>query len=88
MESLLHQDYLELREIILIGSPIDTTSEALEGIYDRRLVVQEIETPPGIRDANFKRDFGIRESSSDLVALVDSDMVRLTRLDEPRSEGA
>jgi putative flippase GtrA/glycosyltransferase involved in cell wall biosynthesis len=73
--SLLHQDYPELREIILIGSPIDNTWEGLEGIRDWRLIVQEVEAPPGIRDANFKRDVGIRESSSKLVALVDSDMV-------------
>ena len=75
VESLLRQDYPELREIILIGSPADTTWDGLEGIHDRRLMVQEVAAPPGIRDANFKRDVGIRESSSDLVALVDSDMV-------------
>jgi len=75
VESLLRQDYPELREIILIGSPVDATWEGLEGIHDRRLKIQEVEAPPGIRDANFKRDFGIRESSSRLVALVDSDIV-------------
>ena len=75
VESLLRQDYRALRQIILIGSPIDTTWEGLEGIYDRRLVIQEVLAPPGTHDANFKRDFGIRESSSEIVSLVDSGMV-------------
>jgi glycosyltransferase involved in cell wall biosynthesis/putative flippase GtrA len=75
VESLLGQDYPELREIILIGSPIDTTWEAIADIRDRRLAIQEVEAPQGVRDANFKRDVGIRESSSELVSLIDSDMV-------------
>ena len=35
----------------------------------------ETPTPPGIRDANFKRDLGIRQTSGVLVSLIDSDMV-------------
>jgi putative flippase GtrA/GT2 family glycosyltransferase len=75
VESLLRQNYPELREIILIGSPQDTTWQALRGITDRRLVTFEAEAPPGVRDANFKRHLGVRATSGALVALVDSDMV-------------
>src|SRR5258708_29519245 len=35
----------------------------------------ELVTPPGVRDANFKRDYGITRAASELVALVDSDVV-------------
>ena len=35
----------------------------------------ELETPPGVRDANFKRDAAVRMTSADLIALVDSDIV-------------
>ncbi len=75
VDSLLGQNYPNLREVILIGSPVDTTWDALTGIRDRRLVVLEVATPRGIRDANFKRDLGIRRSLGEFVALVDSDMV-------------
>jgi putative flippase GtrA/GT2 family glycosyltransferase len=75
VESLLRQNYPELREILLIGSPDDTTWQALQGIDDPRLICYETETPPGIRDANFKRNLGVRATSGALVALVDSDMV-------------
>lgn len=75
VESLLGQNYPELREIFLIGSPGDSTWRALEGIDDPRLILYETETPPGIRDANFKRHLGVRATSGALVALVDSDMV-------------
>jgi putative flippase GtrA/glycosyltransferase involved in cell wall biosynthesis len=73
--SVLGQDYPLLRELILVGSPGDSTWSALRDIDDPRLFVIETETPPGIRDANFKRDLGIRRSSGDLVSLIDSDMV-------------
>lgn len=75
VESLLRQNYPELREIILIGSPQDTTWQGLQGITDRRLITFEAEAPPGIRDANYKRHLGVRATSGALVALVDSDMV-------------
>ena len=75
VDSLLAQDYPELREIILVGSPDDSTWQAVTDVSDRRLVILETKAPPGIRDANFKRDYGIRTASSDLVSLVDSDMV-------------
>ncbi|HEX4089384.1 MAG TPA: glycosyltransferase [Trebonia sp.] len=75
VESILHQDYPMLRELILVGSPGDSTWSALRGIDDPRLFAIETETPPGIRDANFKRDLGIRQTSGDLVSLIDSDMV-------------
>ena len=55
--------------------PGDSTWSALWDVDDPRLLVMETETPPGIRDANFKRDLGIRRSSGDLVSLIDSDMV-------------
>ncbi len=73
--SLLDQDYQRLREIILIGSPGDPTFDALGGLRDERLICREVAAPPGIRDANFKRDAGVRMSTSELVALVDSDIV-------------
>ena len=75
VESVLSQDYPLLRELILVGSPNESTWSALSGLQDPRLVAIEVETPPGIRDANFKRDLGVRETSGDLVSLIDSDMV-------------
>src|SRR4029077_9986291 len=75
VRSLLDQDYPGLAQIILIGSPGDTTWKGLAGIADRRLVTLEIETPPGLRDANFKRNAGIRGATGDLISLVDSDIV-------------
>jgi len=75
VDSILHQDYPLLRELILVGSPGDSTWSALRDVDDPRLFVTETETPPGIRDANFKRDLGIRQTSGDLVSLIDSDMV-------------
>jgi putative flippase GtrA len=75
VESVLAQDCPLLRELILVGSPGDSTWPALRGIADPRLFMTETETPPGIRDANFKRHLGILQTTGDLVALVDSDMV-------------
>jgi cellulose synthase (UDP-forming) len=75
VESVLRQDYRALRQIILVGSPIDTTWKGLECIYDRRLLIQEVAAPSGTLDLDFKRDFGIRQSSSEIVSLVDSGMV-------------
>ena len=75
VESILDQDYPVLHELILVGSPGDSTWSALRGIDDRRVFIHETETPAGIRDANFKRHLGITESSCELVALIDSDMV-------------
>src|SRR6185437_13825208 len=75
VRSLLAQDYQGLAQIILVGSPGDSTWEGLTGIDDRRLVTMEIETPPGLRDANFKRNAGIRGATGDLISLVDSDIV-------------
>ena len=75
VDSILRQDYPALRELILVGSPADPTWAALRDVDDPRLFVTETQTPPGIRDANFKRDLGIRMTSGDLVSLIDSDMV-------------
>jgi GT2 family glycosyltransferase len=75
VRSLLDQDYPALAQIILVGSPGDSTLAGLAGINDRRLVTIELQTPPGLRDANYKRDAGISAASSDLIALVDSDVV-------------
>ena len=87
VDSLIVQNYPELREIILIGSPGDSTWEALDGVLDPRVFIIETETPPGIRDANFKRDLGIRETTTDLVSLVDSEHGPAVRLAEPCSNG-
>ncbi len=75
VQSLLHQDYPGLDEIMLVGSPKDHTWDGLAGIDDPRLTTWEIETPPGVRDANFKRNAAIRNTSCDLISLVDSDIV-------------
>jgi putative flippase GtrA/GT2 family glycosyltransferase len=75
VQSLLHQDYPGLDEIMLVGSPGDHTWDGLAGIDDPRLTTWEIETPPGVRDANFKRNAAIRKTSCDLISLVDSDIV-------------
>jgi glycosyltransferase involved in cell wall biosynthesis/putative flippase GtrA len=75
IQSLLDQDYAHLEEIILIGSPDDTTWNGLEGIDDPRLTLIERAAPPGVRDANFKRDTAIKMTRGELVALVDSDIV-------------
>lgn len=75
VQSLLDQDYAHLEEIILIGSPDDTTWDGLAGIDDPRLTLIERAAPPGVRDANFKRDTAIKMTKSELVALVDSDVV-------------
>ena len=73
--SLLDQDYPGLSEIVLIGSPGDSTWKGLAGISHPRLTMWELETPPGVRDANFKRDAAVKMTSGDLIALVDSDIV-------------
>jgi putative flippase GtrA/GT2 family glycosyltransferase len=75
VQSLLDQDYPHLHEIVVIGSPGDSTWKGLTNIVDPRLVLWEQETPPGIRDANFKRDVGVRMTAGELIALVDSDVV-------------
>ena len=75
VRSLLDQNYPHLQEIILIGSPGDDTWDGLAGLDDPRLAIYELETPPGVRDANYKRDAAIRGTSGDLIALVDSDIV-------------
>jgi GT2 family glycosyltransferase/putative flippase GtrA len=75
VESLLDQDYAHLEQIIVVGSPDDTTWAGLIDIDDPRLTLIERAAPPGVRDANFKRDAGIKMTSTELVALVDSDIV-------------
>ena len=75
VQSLLNQDYPGLQEIMLIGSPGDSTWNGLADFAHPRLSMWELETPPGVRDANFKRDAAVRMTSGDLIALVDSDIV-------------
>jgi putative flippase GtrA len=75
VRSLLDQDYSQLSDIILIGSVGDRTWSGLAGLSDPRLAIYETETPPGVRDANFKRDAAIKMASGDLIALIDSDIV-------------
>lgn len=75
VESLLGQDYSALTEVILVGSTGDTTWRALHGIDDSRLSVLEQEPTAGRRDPNIKRDKGVRHSTGQLIALVDSDIV-------------
>jgi succinoglycan biosynthesis protein ExoA len=75
VDSILRQDYPLLRELILVGSPGDSTWSALRDVGDPRLMIIETEPPPGIRDANFKRNLGIWRTCGDLISLIDSDMV-------------
>ena len=75
VQSLLDQDYPGLREIMLVGSPGDSTWKGLAGVAHPRLTLWELKTPPGVRDANFKRDAAVRMTSGELIALVDSDIV-------------
>ena len=75
VQSLIDQEYPHLCEIILIGSSGDRTWDGLIGISDPRLTIMEVEAPPGLRDANFKRNAGIEHSGAELIALVDSDIV-------------
>jgi 4-amino-4-deoxy-L-arabinose transferase-like glycosyltransferase/glycosyltransferase involved in cell wall biosynthesis/putative flippase GtrA len=76
VDSLLSQDYPELQEVILVGSPQDSTWTPLLAVADPRLtIVEVISVPAGERDANYKRDFGIQQASGEVIALVDSDIV-------------
>jgi putative flippase GtrA len=75
VQSLLDQTYPALVEVMLVGSPDDTTWSGLTEIDDPRVLMLELATPAGVRDANFKRDYGIKRAAGDLVALLDSDMV-------------
>jgi 4-amino-4-deoxy-L-arabinose transferase-like glycosyltransferase/glycosyltransferase involved in cell wall biosynthesis/putative flippase GtrA len=76
VESLLSQDYPELQEVILVGSPRDSTWAALMDVADPRLtIIEVISVPAGERDANYKRDCGIHQASGELISLVDSDIV-------------
>jgi glycosyltransferase involved in cell wall biosynthesis len=75
VRALLGQDYGCLDEVIVVGDYNDPTYAALQDIGDPRLIIIEQEATPGRRDPNVKRDKGIRKSSGDIVALVDSDIV-------------
>jgi putative flippase GtrA len=75
VRSLLDQDYPGLQGITLVGSPGDSTWKGLAGVAHPRLTMWEMTTPPGVRDANFKRDAAVKMTSGDLIALVDSDIV-------------
>lgn len=73
--AILAQDYPALEEVILVGSPGDTTWAALADVKDPRLIMLEQDRVPGRRDPAVKRDTGIRRASGTVVALVDSDIV-------------
>jgi len=73
--SLLGQDYPNITKVVLVGSTGDATWAALGGITDARLVILEQPIWPGTRDPNVKRDWGIQETTSELIALADSDIV-------------
>lgn len=73
--SLLGQDYPGLESVILVGSPGDSTWQALTDIHDPRLVTLEQVPVIGRRDPNVKRHKGIQSSRSDIIALADSDIV-------------
>ena len=73
--SLLNQDYPNLIKVILVGSTGDATWQALEGIHDPRLVLIEEPPRPGRRDPNVKRDRGVQLTRSEIIAMVDSDIV-------------
>jgi putative flippase GtrA/4-amino-4-deoxy-L-arabinose transferase-like glycosyltransferase len=75
VDALLLQDYPALEEIIVVGDVNDPTWIALADVADPRLSILEQEPTGGRRDPNVKRDKGICKSRSDLIALVDSDVV-------------
>jgi cellulose synthase (UDP-forming) len=74
VRSVLNQQYAYVHEVIVVASPGDRTWCGMDEVADPRLVLWEEATPPGARDADFKRDIGVRMSSSELVAVIDSDV--------------
>jgi len=74
VDAILGQDYTELAELLIVGDFNDPTWVSLEDITDPRLVLLEHPYVEG-RDANAKRYFGLTKARSEVLALVDSDIV-------------
>ena len=74
VQSVFNQQYAYVHEVIVVGSPDDRTWRGLDEVADPRLVLWEEATPPGARDSEFKRDIGVRMSSCELVAVINSDV--------------
>ncbi|HSE61246.1 MAG TPA: glycosyltransferase [Candidatus Saccharimonadales bacterium] len=77
-ESLLRQDYVNMGgalEIIYIGSIGDTTWAPIRDVIaDGRVVAIEADIVADGRDANPKRNIGLRRARGQILALTDSDM--------------
>jgi putative flippase GtrA/GT2 family glycosyltransferase len=75
VQAMLAQDYPNLLEVICVGDVDDPSWDALEDIYDGRLVIVEHQQRPGTREPNAKRDEGALKSAGEVIALADSDIV-------------
>ena len=71
LESLLHQSYVKEYEVILVDSSTDETPKLVTELYPEvRLIHLDQKTDPGTA-----RNLGIRASSGDVIAFIDSDCV-------------
>jgi glycosyltransferase involved in cell wall biosynthesis len=76
VESLLGQSYSGALEILLVGDRQDPTWTAVQDHIDRGAVrAIEVEVQTHGRDANAKRNIGLRQARGEVLALTDSDMV-------------
>ena len=71
LNSVLNQSYVDEYEVILVDSSVDDTPKIVKEYYPRvRLIHFDQKTDPGTA-----RNFGIQESSGDLIAFIDSDCI-------------
>jgi cellulose synthase/poly-beta-1,6-N-acetylglucosamine synthase-like glycosyltransferase len=76
VESLLGQGYAGAIEILLVGDRQDPTWTAVQDYIDRGAVrAIEVAVQTHGRDANAKRNIGLRQVLGEVLALTDSDMV-------------
>jgi glycosyltransferase involved in cell wall biosynthesis len=76
VESLLSQDYPGSLEIILVGDRNDQTWVAIGDLITQgKVAIIEITTKSCGRDANRKRNEGLRFANGEVLVLTDSDMV-------------
>src|ERR1051326_9074540 len=76
IETLLSQDYPGSLEIILVGDRNDRTWMAIGDIISQnKVAIIEITSKSRGRDANRKRNEGLRFANGEVLVLTDSDMV-------------
>lgn len=76
VESLLHQDYEGIVEVILVGDYRDPTWEPIKDIIREKLITAiTVEVRGPGRDSNAKRNVGLHHAAGEILALTDSDMV-------------